>query len=333
MYVLTSNLSDLQLPDECAHHEAVVTVGAFDGIHLGHQALIQAMVESAHREGHMAGLITFYPHPSAVLQSKRRARYLTTPGEKAVLLEGSGLDWMVVILFTPEVANTSPAAFVKLLHERLGMRVLWIGPDFALGRERAGDRATLQELGQQIGFDVHEVPYLTSGESKVSSSHIRTLVKHGCVEEAARLLGRYYRLPGEVVHGAQRGRGLGYPTANLAIQPDRVIPANGIYVTFACVGSTRYGSVSNVGVRPTFDNGDPSVEAYLLDYDGDLYGRDLLLEFVARLRPEKRFTDVAALVEQIDRDVLQARAVLSECPEAAAECPPIAYHADSDAPG
>lgn len=331
MHVLTSNLDDLGLPDECAHPEAVVTVGAFDGIHLGHQALIEAMVERAHSEGRMAGLVTFYPHPSAVLQPQQRARYLTTPGEKAVLLEPSGLDWMVVILFTPQVADTAPAAFVRLLYDRLRMRALWVGPDFALGRDRAGDLATLQELGREIGFSVHEVPYLTIGEDKISSSHIRTLVHRGHVEEAARLLGRYYRLPGEVVHGAQRGRCLGYPTANLAVQSDRVIPANGIYVTLACVGADRYGSVTNVGIRPTFDNGEPSVEAYLLDYSGDLYGRDLVLEFVARLRPEKRFTDVAALVEQIDRDVLQARAILSECCETAAECPPVTFGTDSDA--
>jgi riboflavin kinase/FMN adenylyltransferase len=325
MYVLTSNLADLQLPDECAHHEAVVTVGAFDGIHLGHQALIESMVESAHRGGRMAGLVTFYPHPSGVLQPERRARYLTTPGEKAVLLEPSGLDWMVVILFTPEVADTSPAAFVQLLHERLRMRRLWVGPDFALGRGRAGDLARLQELGRQVGFDVHEESYLTIGGSKVSSSRIRTLVHRGHVKEAARLLGRHYRLTGEVVHGAQRGRCLGYPTANLAVQPDRVIPANGIYVTFACLGSVRYGSVTNVGIRPTFDNGEPSVEAYLLDYGGDLYGRDLVLEFVARLRPEKRFSDVADLVKQIERDVVEARAILSERCEAAADCSDAAH--------
>jgi riboflavin kinase/FMN adenylyltransferase len=330
MYVLTTNLADLALPGECAHHESVVTVGAFDGIHIGHQALIEGMVASAHQEGRMAGLVTFYPHPSAVLQPEQRAHYLTTPGEKAVLLEPCGLDWMVVILFTPQVAETPPSAFVRLLRERLRMRTLWVGPDFALGRDRAGDLSTLQELGRAIGFDVHEVPYLTSAEGKVSSTHIRTLVARGYVEEAARLLGRYYRLPGEVVHGAQRGRCLGYPTANLAVQPDRVIPASGIYATFACLGSERYGSVTNIGVRPTFDNGEPSVEAYLLDYSGDLYGRDLVIGFVARLRPEKRFADVKALVEQIDRDVVQARAILSNCREAAAECPPVTYHTGSD---
>jgi riboflavin kinase/FMN adenylyltransferase len=331
MYVLTSNLADLQLPVECADDEAVVTVGAFDGIHLGHQALIERMVESAHGEGRMAGLVTFYPHPSAVLHPERRARYLTTPGEKAALLEPAGLDWMVVILFTPDVAATSPAAFVQLLHERLRMRSLWVGPDFALGRERAGDVATLQDLGRATGFGVHEVPYLTVGDDKVSSSHIRTLVHRGHVEEAARLLGRCYRLSGEVVHGAQRGRCLGYPTANLAVPSDRVIPANGIYVTYACLGSERYGSVTNVGVRPTFDNGDPSVEAYLLDYRGDLYGRDLVLEFVVRLRPEKRFDDVAALVEQIDRDVLEARAILDKRPDRAAACSPVTHAAGSEA--
>lgn len=270
----------------------------------------------------MAGLVTFYPHPLAVLRPERPARYLTTPGEKAALLEPWGLDWMVVILFTSQLADMSPSAFVGALRERLRMRVLWVGPDFALGRDRAGDLSMLQELGPEMGFEVHEVPYLTYEETKVSSTYIRTLVHRGHVEEAARLLGRYYRLSGEVVHGAQRGRCLGYPTANLAVQPDRVIPANGIYATFVCLGPERYGSVTNIGVRPTFDHGDRIVETHLFDYSGEFYGRDLVIEFVARLRSEKRFADVQALVEQLDRDAAQARAILSDCCDAPTECPP-----------
>lgn len=323
MHVLTTNLADLALPEECAHHESIVTVGAFDGIHLGHQALIEGLVACAREQERTAGLVTFYPHPLAVLRPERPAHYLTTPGEKAALLEPWGLDWMVVVLFTPQLADMSPSAFVSALRERLRMCALWVGPDFALGRDRAGDLFTLQELGREMGFEVHEVPYLTYEETRVSSTYIRTLVHRGRVEEAAHLLGRYYRLSGEVVRGAQRGRCLGYPTANLAVQPDRVIPANGIYATFVRLGRERYGSVTNIGVRPTFDHGDRSVEAHLFDYSGDLYGRDLVIEFVVRMRPEKRFADAKALVEQLDRDSAQARAILRDCCDAATKCPPV----------
>jgi riboflavin kinase/FMN adenylyltransferase len=320
MHVLTTNLTDLALPEECAAHESIVTVGAFDGIHTGHQALIESLVARARREGRMAGLVTFYPHPSAVLRPDRPTDYLTTPGEKAALLEPCGLNWMVVLLFTAQLAGMPPREFVSALYERLRMRVLWVGPDFALGRERAGDMWMLQELGRDMGFAVHEVPYVSRQGTKVSSTRIRTLVRRGHVEEAASLLGRRYSLSGEVVRGAQRGRCLGYPTANLEVQPDRVVPANGIYATLVRLGSERLGAVTSIGVRPTFDGGERRVEAHLFDYSGDLYGRDLVIEFIARLRPEKRFADVKALVEQIDRDAAQARAILSAYSDAVGEC-------------
>lgn len=321
MHVLTTSLADLALPEQYAARESIVTVGAFDGIHLGHQALISSLVARAREEGRAAGLVTFYPHPSVVLRPDRPARYLTTPGEKAVLLEPLGLDWMVIMLFTPQLAQMPPRAFVEALYERLHMRVLWVGPDFALGRDRAGDLPTLRELGREMGFEVHEVPYHGRNSAKVSSTHIRTLVRRGHVEEAARLLGRYYSVSGEVVHGAHRGRCLGYPTANLDVHPDRVVPADGIYATFVRLGSERRDSVTSIGIRPTFDGGERRIETYLLDYQGDLYGQDLMIEFVARLRPEKRFADTEALVAQIDRDVAQAREILSACHDTVAECP------------
>jgi riboflavin kinase/FMN adenylyltransferase len=321
MYVLTTSLADLVLPEQYTRRESIVTVGAFDGIHLGHQALIGGLVARAREEGRVAGLVTFYPHPLAVLRPDRPAQYLTTPGEKAALLEPLGLDWMVVVLFTPQLAQMPARAFVQALVQRLRMHVLWVGPDFALGRDRAGDLPTLRELGREMGFEVYEVPYYGRDSTKVSSTHIRTLVRRGHVEEAARLLGRRYSVSGEVVHGAHRGRCLGYPTANLDVHPDRVVPANGIYATFACLGSERRDSVTSIGIRPTFDGGERRIETYLLDYRGDLYGHDLVVEFVARLRPEKRFADVEALVAQIDRDVAQTREILGACCDAVAECP------------
>jgi riboflavin kinase/FMN adenylyltransferase len=322
MYVLTTSLADLALPEPYAARESIVTVGAFDGIHLGHQALIGSLVAQAREERRVAGMVTFYPHPSVVLRPDRPARYLTTPGEKAALLEPLGLDWMVIILFTSQLAQMPPRMFVEALYERLHMRLLWVGPDFALGRNRAGDLPMLRELGREMGFEVHEVPSYGDDSAKVSSSHIRTLVRRGHVEEAARLLGRHYSLSGEVVHGAHRGRCLGYPTANLDVHPDRIVPANGIYATFVWLGAERRDSVTSIGIRPTFDGGERRIEAYLLDYRGDLYGQDLVIEFVARLRPEKRFADAEALVAQIDRDVAQAGEILSACRDTVAACPP-----------
>jgi riboflavin kinase/FMN adenylyltransferase len=311
MYVLASEIDQLSLPSEWADHESLLTVGAFDGIHVGHQALIRQLVAQAKREGRLSGLVTFYPHPAVVLSPRRSPLYLTTPGEKTALLEPLGLDWMAIIPFTAHLAAMPPREFVHHLYRGVNMRGLWVGEDFALGRNREGDIKTLQQLGQDVGFQVQRISDVTQGESKIGSSEIRMLLCHGHVQEAARLLGRYYSVSGEVVHGAQRGRCLGFPTANVRIPPDRVVPANGIYATFAYLNSKCYPSVTNIGVRPTFDNGERSVETYLFDFDQDIYGCDLVVAFVSRLRPERRFADVKALIAQMEHDAEQARQVLT----------------------
>lgn len=310
MHVLTSDIEALALPGDLVGRESVLTVGAFDGIHLGHQTLIRELVAYARQMGRLSGLLTFYPHPATILHPERPPLYLTTPGEKAALLEPLHLDWMAVISFTHSLAAMSPRDFMGSLFKQVNMRGVWVGPDFVLGRNRAGDVSALHRLGQEMGFQVSDVPYVTQGGDKVSSTQIRTLLRRGHVEDAARLLARPYSVSGEVVHGAQRGRCLGYPTANVSVHRDRVVPANGIYVTFAWVGSERYPSVTSIGVRPTFDHGERSIETYILDFEGNLYGCDLVVEFVARLRPEKRFSDVKDLVAQIDRDVAAARETL-----------------------
>jgi riboflavin kinase/FMN adenylyltransferase len=310
MHVLTTEIDNLALPKELLG-EALLTVGAFDGIHIGHQTLIRRLVSQAQEQGRLSGMVTFYPHPAVVLHPERPARYLTTPGEKAVLLESSGLDWVVMLSFTPSLAGMAPRGFCQVLVERLGMRELWVGPDVALGRGRAGDLSILRDLGTEMEFQVHEVPYVTQDGEKVSSTQIRRLVQRGHVEQVASLLARPYSISGEVVHGAQRGRCLGFPTANVDVPAERVVPANGIYATVARLGEQWHQSVTSIGVRPTFDNGARSVETYLLDFDGDLYGRDLVVEFVARLRPEKRFADIQDLVTQIGEDVAQSRKVLA----------------------
>jgi riboflavin kinase/FMN adenylyltransferase len=310
MHLLTSEISELGLPAAWAQRECTLTIGSFDGIHVGHQSLISQLVSQARQQGRLSGLVTFYPHPATVLSASSQALYLTTPGEKAALLEPFGLDWMAILPFTLQLASTAPGTFVRDMRDRLNMRSLWVGTDFALGRDREGDLTTLRRLGEELGFEVCEFPYVVQGGEKVSSTRIRNLLRHGRVEKAAQLLGRCYSVFGEVVRGAQRGRCLGFPTANIAVRPDRVIPANGIYATYAHLGSECYLSVTNIGVRPSFDNGERSVEAYLLDFDRNIYGCDLAVSFVARLRPERRFANVQALIERIRIDVQEARSLL-----------------------
>jgi riboflavin kinase/FMN adenylyltransferase len=310
MQVLSGEIDQLALPAKWRERSCSLTVGAFDGIHVGHQHLIRQLVRQAEHEDRLAGLVTFYPHPTSVLHPSRQTLYLTTPGEKTALLEPLGLDWLAFLPFSHDLAGTAPRVFVQQLYDRVHMRTLWVGPDFALGRNRKGDVGMLQHLGREVGFQVHEIPYVTKNGARVSSSQIRSLLRRGRVQEAGRLLGRHYSIGGEVVRGAQRGRCLGFPTANVLPPGDRIVPANGIYATYAYLGSERYASVTNVGVRPSFDNGERSVEAYLMDFDDDLYGCDLVIAFVARLRPERRYSDIQRLIAQIEQDVVQAREVL-----------------------
>jgi len=191
------------------------------------------------------------------------------------------------------------------------MRELWVGKDFALGYGREGTPEVLRALGQEMGFSVEMITPLVWKGAVISSTRIRSLLFRGQVREAAELLGRYPSLAGEVVRGAQRGRCLGFPTANLEIRTERAVPANGIYAVYAILGEERYQGVANVGVRPTFDNGERTVETYILDFDADIYGCDLVVEFVQRLRSEKRFTEIRELIAQIERDIVEARRILA----------------------
>lgn len=296
--------------------ETILTIGAFDGVHRGHQALIGSVVTQARATDRLAALITFHPHPAVVLAPERAPHYLTTPGEKAALLERLGVDLMVLLPFSRETAATPAQDFMETVARHLRLRELWIGADFALGQGREGNPARLQEIGQQLGYQVCVVEPVLTGEQVISSSRIRALLRGGRVAEAARLLGRYPSLSGEVVVGAQRGRTLGFPTANLEVRPERAVPADGVYAVYAQLGADRYPAVANVGVRPSFDNGQRTVETHIFDFDQDIYGCDLVVEFVARLRDERRFQDIDDLVAQIGRDSESARQILSSEPQA-----------------
>jgi riboflavin kinase/FMN adenylyltransferase len=301
--------------------DTVLTVGAFDGLHRGHQLLIQQVLARARETGRLAGLVTFHPHPAHVLSEKasQPLPLLTSPGEKLALLEQMGLDLMVLLRFDQELAAAPARTFVGWLTRHLRMRELWAGEDFALGQHREGDVSALKDLGQELGFTVKVIGPITGNPGTgsddgepISSSLIRSLLANGDVRNAGHLLGRYPSLWGEVVHGAKRGQNLGFPTANLQVRPERAVPANGVYAVFAWLGPERLGGVANIGVRPSFDNGARTIEAHLFDFDRDIYGCELVVEFVQRLRPELRFDSLDALIAQMQADCDAAQRLLRE---------------------
>jgi len=301
------SLDDVKLTDSW------LTIGSFDGVHLGHQAIVKKLTEGAHGHGVPAVVLTFHPHPAVVLGKRQNDSYLTTPQERADLLGELGVDVIITQLFNTEIATTPAFDFVTWVHDRLRFSRLCVGHDFALGRGRQGNVKFLQHLGSQFGYSVDIAEPVTFVGQVVSSSQIRAALAEGEMERANKLLGRPFRLSGEVVHGDGRGRTIGIPTANLALPLNRMIPKTGVYACLASVDGTRWAAVTNVGVRPTFENqpATPQVEAHLLDYSQELYGKQLDLEFIDRLRDEQRFPNITALVEQIQRDIANGRERLS----------------------
>ena len=287
-----------------------VAIGVFDGVHLGHQDLLTKMVEAARAGEGTAAAITFDPHPAAGL-GREAPLLLTTLEERVELLGGLGLDLLVVVPFTAAIARMQAPDFVELLIHSLDLAELWSSGGFAIGRDRAGDVAFLDRMGQKRGFATRVIAPLTWRGAVVSSSRVREALEEGDLHQATGCLGRSYRLRGNVVHADGRGRLFGVPTANLSLPRERLIPANGIY---ACLAHTDQLSgqpaVTNVGTRPSFPGDQRTVEAHLLDFDGDLYGQLLAIDFHARLRDERVFSTTEQLTAQIEQDMAQARAVL-----------------------
>jgi riboflavin kinase/FMN adenylyltransferase len=276
-----------------------VAVGTFDGVHLGHREVIRGADT----------VLTFDPHPASVVAPARAPRLLTTPERKAELIASLGVEEMVVVSFDQEVAGRSAAAFVDdMLVDALGAAQVSVGENFRFGHGAQGDPALLRADAR---FGTRVVPLLEVDGEVVSSSHIRGLVLGGAIEYAGQLLGAPFMASGDVAHGDKRGRTLGYPTANLVPREGYVIPAHGVYACRATLDSgDTHAAATNVGVRPMFETGRGElIEAYLLDFDGDLYDRPLRLEFLKRLRGERRFDSVEALIEQMGRDVDEARAI------------------------
>ncbi len=291
--------------------ETVVTIGIFDGVHLGHRRVVLRTVERARETGRAPVGITFYPHPLKIHRPEAAPKLIIPFAERVRLLEALGLVRVVPMAYSAELARLSAAEYLGLLVRALGMRELVVGPDFTVGRNREGNVAVLERLGPELGFTLTVVE-LVALETRVSSSAIRALIAAGEVEQAAVLLGRPVTVWGKVVAGEGRGRRLGFPTANLETDPDILLPADGVYAAWAEAGGARYPAAVSIGVRPTFGPGPRTVEAYLLDFEGNLYGEDVKLELVKWLRPELAFATATELIEQMERDIEQVRQFLTE---------------------
>jgi riboflavin kinase / FMN adenylyltransferase len=288
---------------------SAVTIGVFDGVHRGHQHLVAALCERARAEGLAAVALTFNPHPRTVLRPGSAVNYLTSLEERIELLQALGLDAVGVLAFTSELAQLSPRDFLALLVDELQMRLLMVGPDFALGRNRSGTIGVMRQVGEELAFRVEVAPLLAEDGEKVGSSSVRQALSEGDVARVARLLGRPFSLRGPVVAGDRRGRTLGFPTANMAIGLDRALPEYGIYVTRAYVRETAHESCTSIGIRPTFDvDLRPTVETFVLDFDEDIYGQEMRIELLQRLRGELKFESADELVAQMHRDIEQTRA-------------------------
>lgn len=291
----------------------VVALGNFDGVHIGHQAVVRRAVEEGRRRGLRAVAATFDPHPRAVLWPGNEPKLLTTPEVRRELLLGCGVEEVREIRFDRELSKKSPREFVlEVLVGSLGAGEVVVGENFRFGHRASGDVAELRRCMREVGGEAYAVPISNVLGEDISSTRIRKLIADGEVREAARLLGRPYLLRGEVVEGDKRGRTIGFPTANVLPDERALVPERGVYAGHARVGSERYGACTNVGTAPTFDRRDSRVEAYLLGYGRDLYGKMVDVTFEERLRPEKRFSGIGDLKEQIAQDVEEARNFLGE---------------------
>ena len=304
---IEEDLSHIELDRDSA-----ITIGVFDGVHRGHRHLIDRLVREARSAGNLVGVVTFRNHPVTVLRPGAEVRFLTDLSERVRLLKELGVDFVVPVRFDLELASLSSRDFLLQLYQKLRMRKLVVGPDFAMGRDRDGTRDTIPAIGESVGFAFKSVDLMTDSAGVVKSTTIRNSLVEGDVSRAARLLGRYFSVSGIVGHGEERGRELGFPTANIKVGSDLIFPGDGIYATWAHLDSGSYMAATSIGTRPTFDDGENrTIEAYLLDFSDDIYDQPLRLEFVQRLRGEEKFDTIQALLDRMAEDVRQTRDILT----------------------
>jgi len=287
------------------------TIGNFDGVHAGHQAMIIALIKQARENGKRSALITFSPHPHFILTNKYEPYLLSTSSEKFQILKEFDLDLIVEIPFTREFAQLSGESFLNYLKISLGVDGLLIGKTLSLGNDKLGTLSPLQPVLERLSIQLRQTDALHLDKTIISSGLIREMLVNGKVEDVSRYLGRAYQVSGGVIYGKERGTSFGLPTANLAHDPLKLLPGNGVYACRAWVEGRPYDAVTNVGVRPTFEsNGEPNIEAHLFDFDGNIYGKNLTLSFISKIRDEFRFENPGLLIAQISKDKKEARRIL-----------------------
>jgi riboflavin kinase/FMN adenylyltransferase len=289
----------------------VLTVGVFDGVHLGHKRLLSELIRQAKGYGLISGVVTFRQHPQRLFHPESSPPLLTSLTQRIRLFKDEGVEVVIPLSFTLELVQTGARQFIELLQKYLKMRRLVLGPDATLGRNQEGNVAALRQLSQGMNFELTIVPQVKIDGEVVSSTAIRRALAEGNIEKANRMLGRYFSIEGSIVSGAGRGTRLGFPTANLEMEPERALPSDGIYASWAYTGERRYRSVTNIGVRPTFGEVDRIVELHIIDFEGDLYRQRVKIDIIHRLRDEKRFSTTDALQEQMRNDIRQAVSILN----------------------
>lgn len=289
----------------------LLTIGVFDGVHLGHKYLISQLKEQAKQQDCLSGVITFSQHPQEILSPQTRLPYLTTIDERIKLLKNEGVDQVIALSFTREIADLRAHQLAALLQKHLKMQGLVIGPDFALGKDREGNASTLRKLGQDMNFTVAVIPPIIINGEVVSSTAIRNALAAGDMKRAYAMIGSYFQVSGRVVTGTRQGIRLGFPTANVEVDPAKALPIDGVYATWAYIDNKAHQSMTYVGKRPTFGSNQRSFEVYILDYDNDLYGQELRVDIIEHLRGDKEFNTTEELKRQIAKDIEQGRAILT----------------------
>jgi riboflavin kinase/FMN adenylyltransferase len=290
--------------------DTLLTIGVFDGVHLGHKYLLSQLTKQAKEQDLLSGVVTFNRHPHEVLAPQTKLPFLTDLAQRINLLKNEGVEAIFTLSFTSELAQLSARQFASLLKKYLRMRGMVIGPDFALGQTREGNIDILRTLGQDMGFSITVIPPVIIDGEVVSSTAIRNALANGDMKRVLNLVGRPFSLNGRVTKGAGRGVELGFPTANLDIDPGQALPADGVYATWTYIDGQAYQSMTNIGRQPTFGGSQRVVEVYILDYHSNLYGRELKIDIMERLRSEKQFDTAEELKKQITEDINQGRAIL-----------------------
>jgi riboflavin kinase/FMN adenylyltransferase len=292
--------------------ETVLTIGVFDGVHAGHRYLLKQLQQRAAEKNLLSGVVTFNPHPQSVLHPDHQLPWLSNLEDRVTTFQQLSVSIVAVLTFTPKLAQLSARDFMSLLKKYLKMRGIIVGPDFALGRGGEGNISLLRTLGNQMEFSVEVIPPYTINGELVSSTLIRQALIQGDMKRVEKLMGHHFYLRGKVITSDKRGRALGFPTANLDIKPQQASPNNGIYATITHVDGKQFPSATNIGTRPTFGEGQKTIETHLLNYKGNLYSKEIRVEFVQKLRDEKRFASSEELKTQIEEDVRRVKALLAK---------------------